>query len=62
MATIYAAPDIWAPDRLTVERRMQHALRVINEPGWRQRLAPLGQQGADRRQVRARSDRGPRSP
>jgi hypothetical protein len=38
MATICAAPDVWAPDRLTVERRMQHALRVINGPGWRQRL------------------------
>ena len=41
MATIYADPDGWAPDRLTAERRTQHILRAITSRGWEQRLGPL---------------------
>jgi hypothetical protein len=33
-------------------------LRTINEPGWRQRLAPLAEHMGNRRLVRSRSDRG----
>jgi hypothetical protein len=54
-----AAPsDVPSFDHLAQEWRMQRALRVINGYGWRERLAPLAQHMANRRLVRARSDRG----
>src|SRR5438105_15016242 len=57
MATA-AYPDVSASRHLAQERRRQRALRTINGPGWRQRLAPLTQHMGNHRLVRARSDRG----
>jgi hypothetical protein len=53
-----AYPDVCAPRQLAQERHRQRALRTINGPGWRQRLAPLAEHMGNRRLVRARSDRG----
>jgi hypothetical protein len=51
-------PAVSACRHLAQERHRQRALRTINGPGWRQRLAPLAEHMGNRRLVRARSDRG----